>query len=500
MAHNLTQVLPSVQTFIERIHGFFIDGRSTAASTGACFDVFNPATGTVLARVADCGSQDVEDAVDCARRTFQSRTWSGLRPADRERILLRLADLLETHAEELAQIETLNQGKSIRLARGIEVAGSVEYTRYMAGWSTKLAGETLDVSIAAQPGARYTAFTRREPVGVVAAIVPWNFPLMIAVWKLIPALAAGCTVVLKPAAETPLTALRLAELAIEAGVPPGVFNVVTGKDALVGQLLSGSTKINKITFTGSTAVGKKVGQAAVESMARFALELGGKNPMIVLDDVNVDKAVQGAIAGAFFNQGQVCAAVSRLYVHRKQLESVVDGIASVIHSMSFGSGMDADADINPLVSERHQHSVFNRVDMARDEGAQLIVGGQIPDLPGYFMEPTLFVAEPSMDSRVVKEEIFGPVLTVVPYDNIDQAVQMANDSVYGLAASLWTENLASVMNLIPQIQAGTVWVNTHLPLDPSLPFGGMKQSGMGREFGAHAVESFTELKSICISH
>ncbi|MBN3727470.1 aldehyde dehydrogenase family protein, partial [Burkholderia sp. Ac-20379] len=426
------------------------------------------------------------------------RVWRGLRPADRERILLRLADTIEAHGEELAQLETLNQGKSIHVARAIEVGATVEYVRYMAGWATKLGGETLDVSIPFPPGARYTAYTRLEPVGVVAGIVPWNFPLMIAVWKLIPALAAGCAIVIKPSPETPLTALRLAELAIEAGVPAGVFNVVTGGREC-GAALASHPGVAKISFTGSTPTGKLIGAAAVQNMTRFSLELGGKNPAIMLADVDVDQAVQGMLAGGFLNQGQVCAAVSRIYVHRDKYRQVADGLADAARAMTLGPGLNPAAQVNPLVSAAHRDRVEAHIARARADGLRLLAGGAPVERPGYYVQPTV-IADVPAGAAILRDEVFGPVLALVPFDDPQAALRMANDSSYGLTASLWTNDLRAAMNLVPEIEAGTVYVNCHVPLDPSMPFGGVKQSGLGREFGRHAVEGFTETKSVCIAH
>ncbi|OLL30708.1 NAD-dependent phenylacetaldehyde dehydrogenase [Burkholderia sp. SRS-W-2-2016] len=487
-----------VRAFIAQQHGLFIDGAPCAAHSTRRLDVFDPSSGQVLTSVADADASDVERAVASARAAFEQRVWSGLRPADRERILLRLADVLEAHAEELAQLETLNQGKSINIARAIEVGASVEYVRYMAGWATRLGGETLDVSIPFPPGARYTAFTRKEPVGVVAGIVPWNFPLMIAVWKLIPALAAGCTIVIKPSPETPLSALRLAELAIEAGVPAGVFNVVTGGREC-GAALAAHRGIAKISFTGSTPTGKLIGAAAVQNMTRFSLELGGKNPAVMLADVDIDQAVQGALAGGFLNQGQVCAAVSRIYVHRSKYRQIADGLADIARSMTLGPGLDPHAQINPLVSAQHRARVEEHIARARAEGLRFLAGGTPVDAPGYYVRPTV-IADVPADANIIRDEVFGPVLALVPFDDPQDALRLANDSPYGLAASLWTNDLRAAMNLIPQIDAGTVWVNCHVPLDPSMPFGGYKQSGIGREFGKYAVEGFTETKSVCIAH
>ncbi|KDB06385.1 Phenylacetaldehyde dehydrogenase [Burkholderia sp. lig30] len=499
-ATNETKIVidARVRAFLGREPGLFINGASCPAHSTRRLDVFDPSTAEVLTTVPDADAADVDRAVSNAREAFDNRVWSGLRPADRERILLRLADVIETHAEELAQLETLNQGKSINIARAIEVGATVEYVRYMAGWATKITGETLDVSIPFPPGARYTAFTRKEPVGVVAGIVPWNFPLMIAVWKLIPALAAGCTIVIKPSPETPLTALRLAELATEAGVPAGVFNVVTGGREC-GAALASHPGIAKITFTGSTPTGKLIGAAALQNMTRFSLELGGKNPAIMLADVDVDQAVQGALAGGFLNQGQVCAAVSRIYVHRSKYRQIADGLADIARSMTLGPGIDPAAQINPLVSSHHRACVEAHIARAKADGLRFLAGGTPVDRPGYYVRPTV-IADVPADAAIVREEVFGPVLALVPFDDPQEALRLANDSPYGLAASLWTNDLRAAMNLTQKIEAGTVWVNCHVPLDPSMPFGGYKQSGIGREFGKYAVEACTETKSVCIAH
>lgn len=499
MDQNLVAVLPQVTAFVQKEHGLLIDGRVVAALSGQRSEVRNPATGQVIASVADGNEQDVDAVVQSAHRAFRSGVWSGLRPAERERTLLKLADVLEAHAEELAQLETLNQGKSIHISRAIEVGAAIEFVHYMAGWATKIGGETMDVSIPVPPGTHYTAYTRREPIGVVAGIVPWNFPLMIAIWKMVPALAAGCTVVLKPSTETPLTALRLGELALEAGIPPGVVNVLTGRGSRAGQALAAHPLVSKISFTGSTEIGKTVGHAAIDNMTRFSLELGGKNPMIMLGDIDVDKAIQGALMGGFLNQGQVCAAASRLYIHRSKFNQVVEGLAAAANSMTLGSGLDLNAQVNPLVSARQQQSVCRLIEAGRSEGASILAGGGAADLPGYFVKPTIMI-NAAQHSTIVQEEVFGPVLVALPFDSIEEAVAMANDSRYGLAASLWTNDLSAAMHIVPQIQAGTVWVNSHIPLDPSLPFGGFKQSGIGREFGRGAVENFTETKSVCIAH
>ena len=486
-----------VQAFLQQSHGSVIDGVQDLS--GTLHDVLDPSTAQPIAKVHFADARTVERAVQSADKAFRDGRWSSLRPADREKILLDFAALVGQHAEALAQLESLNQGKSIHIARAIDVGACVEFMRYMAGWATKIEGRSIDVSIAMPPGARHTVYTRREPVGVVAGIVPWNFPLLIATWKLVPALAAGCTVVLKPSPETPLTALFLAQLALKAGVPPGVFNVVPG-GAETGQALVAHPLIRKVTFTGSTAAGRQVGKSALEHMARFTLELGGKNPMVVLQDANIEAAVQGALLGGLTNQGQVCAAASRFYVHRSRYADFVQGLATAVSGMKMGPGLDPEASATPVVSRRQQQSIEKQLQLAREQGARLVTGGNLmSDRAGFYVQPTVFDGV-TQQMSLAREEVFGPVLAVMPFDSDDEAIALANDSEYGLGASLWTNDLGKAMNMVPRIEAGTVWVNTHVLIDPAMPFGGMKQSGMGREFGGGAVESFTEIKSVCIAH
>lgn len=499
MTTSLIDTLASVEAFLDRDHASFIDGEQHRPAQGSRRELLNPASDTVLSHTLQADAPQVEAIIQSAHRAFKSGIWSGLTPAERERVLLRFADLVEAHSEQLAQLETLNQGKSIHLARAVEVGASVNYMRYMAGWATKIEGQTLDVSIPMPAGARFNAYTRREPAGVIAGIVPWNFPMMIALWKVMPALACGNTIIIKPADETPLTALRLAELAIEAGIPAGVFNVLVGKGSHAGALLVAHPLVNKVSFTGSTAVGKQVGVAALQNMTRFTLELGGKNPMLVLADADIDNAVAGAIGGGLLNQGQVCAAASRLYVHTSRYKDFVEALSAQVSALKVGAGMDPTAQINALVSRKQQDSVLRYLDIARHEGAQFATGGGKPDVPGYFVQPTV-LCDLKQHMTNVQEEIFGPVLSVLSFDDVEQAVEMVNDSRYGLTASIWSNDLGRVMDLIPRIEAGTVWVNNHVPVDPNLPFGGYKQSGMGREFGKAAIEGFTESKSVCITY
>lgn len=489
-------VSQAVEDFLTRATGSFIDG--AFLKEGASRNVLDPSTGQPLTQVAEGDITLANSAVALTKQSFEDGRWRNMTSAARERILLRFADLVEAHADELARIETLNQGKSINIARGVDVGFSIDFIRYMAGWTTKLEGRTRDVSIGMPEGAKFNVYTLRQPIGVVAAIVPWNFPMMIALWKVVPALAAGCSVVLKPASETPLSVLRLAELAIKAGVPKGVFNVVLGPGSTVGTCLSEHPDVNKVTFTGSTEIGKQIGHAAVEHMAHFSLELGGKNPMLVLEDADVEKAVNGALMGGLLNQGQVCAAASRFYVHRRLHDRFCELLAKAIDTMHAGPGIDPEAQVNPLVSKRQQQSVQGYIDRARAQGAQVHVGKPVP-AEGFYVSPTL-VSGATHDMEIAREEVFGPVLTVIAFDDDEEALKMVNDSDFGLAASLWTESLSKTMAMTPRIEAGTVWVNTHVTLDPAMPFGGLKMSGIGKEFGPEAVNAYTELKSICIAY
>lgn len=482
----------------QRRHGNFIAGASVPPADGRYIEVVDPASEMVVAEAPDSSAADVDAAVASARRAFESGDWPRLRPADRERLLYRLSQLIEDHADELSALETLQGGKLQGVARMIDVGAGAEFVRYMAGWATKLEGQTLDPSIPAPPGVQYFTYTRREPVGVVGAIVPWNFPLAIALWKAAPALAAGCTVVLKPAEETPLTALRLAELVMEAGFPPGVLNVVCGRGASAGAALAQHPGVSKLSFTGSTAVGKAVGHAAVDRLARFTLELGGKSPLIVLEDADPEQAALGAAMGIFFNQGQVCTAGSRIYVQRKIFDRVVQGMAKAAESLKIGSGFDPATQLGPLVSRRQFERVMAYIEGAREEGASVLTGGARALDGGYFVQPTVFV-DTHAAMRIEREEVFGPVAVAVPFDDVEDAIRMANDTPYGLAASLWTRDLSSAHRLLPRLQAGMVWVNTHNMLDNNLPLGGVKQSGYGRDLGRAAVESYTELKSVCMA-
>jgi phenylacetaldehyde dehydrogenase len=418
-------------------------------------------------------------------------------PAQREALLWRLADLIEQHADELAELESIDNGKTKKMASIVDVPGARNHFRYMAGWATKIEGSTIEISVGAPEGARVNAYTRREPVGVVAQIIPWNFPLVMAAWKLGPALAAGCTCILKPAEQTPLTALRLGELIIEAGFPPGVVNILTGYGETVGAALVTHPGVDKIAFTGSTLVGKTINKAATDTLKRVSLELGGKSPVIVLPDADVDSAIKGAAGGIFFNAGQVCAAGSRLYVHRKIFDRVVEGVGGAASSIRLGPGLDPSTQMGPLVSREQQERVLGYIESGKAEGASVVTGGDAPAHSGFFVKPTV-LADVKRSMRVVQEEIFGPVLVAQRFDDLDEVAALANDTPYGLSASIWSNDLKAVHRLVPKIKAGTVWVNTHGPVDANMPFGGFKHSGLGREHGRVGIEMYTELKSVCM--
>ena len=478
----------------------FINGEWSAASHGETFAVFDPATGAEIAQVPLASQEDVDRAVQAARAALSAPSWRGLTPAGRERILLKLADLIEAHADELAELETMNNGKLLPWAHAIDVAGSAQWLRYMAGWATKIEGSTFEVSIPFPPGTQYRTSAHRVPVGVVGAIVPWNFPLAMAMWKLAPALACGNTVVLKPAEETPLTVLRLAELALEAGLPPGVLNVITGDGPGAGAALVAHPGVNKISFTGSTEVGRLIGAQCGRDIRRCALELGGKSPVIVLDDVDVERAVAGAAGAIFFNHGQVCTAGSRLDVAKKSYDKVVAGIGAIADATVLGSGLDSRSQMGPMVSAQHKDRVMKLIATGAAEGGEVVAGGGDASGPGYFVRPTVIANPACKPLTLVREEVFGPVLVVMPFDDFDDVLTQANNSHYGLGASIWTNRLDQAQHAIDALEAGTVWVNAHNLVDPNMPFGGFKSSGIGREHGRAAIEAYTETKSVCIAY
>jgi len=474
-----------------------IDGKRVESSAGETFETVNPATGEVLARVARGNAADIDLAVAAARRAFEDRAWRTMSAYDRGNRLLKLADLIERYADDLAVLECLDNGKPAHLTRLVEVEGSIKTFRYFGGWPTKFGGETLPVS--PRGGAQILNYTTREPVGVAGLIVPWNYPLSMAAWKVAPALAAGCAVVLKPAEQTPLTALRLGELALEAGFPPGVLNVVTGfGDA--GAALVAHPGVDKIAFTGSTEVGKEIVRACAGNLKKVSLELGGKSPHIVFPDANLEAAATAVANGIFFNQGQTCTAGSRLYAHASCFDRVVEAVTVIARKLKVGDGLNPDVDLGPLASQEQWDRVNRYVSVGRDEGAKLVTGGRRPPglERGYFFEPTVF-ADTNASMRIVREEIFGPVLTALAWTDTEDLIAKANDTVYGLSAGIWTNDIKQAHRAAAALKAGTIWINCYNLIDPATPFGGFKQSGWGREHGRQAMELYSETKSIWVN-
>jgi phenylacetaldehyde dehydrogenase len=494
-----SQPTPSaaIRAFMSRKPRLLINGEWVEARGDKTIAVFDPATGKEVARVTDAGPEDVNRAVAAARAAFESGPWPDMSPGAREAMLWKLSDLIERNAAELAELESVNNGKTRFMASIVDVPGARDWFRYMAGWATKIEGSTIQTSIGGIPGAKFHTYVAREPVGVVAQIVPWNFPLAMAAWKLAPALAAGCTCILKPAEQTPLSALRLGELILEAGFPPGVVNILTGFGETTGAALVAHPGVDKIAFTGSTEVGKIINKSATDTLKRVSLELGGKSPMIVLPDAEVGAAIGGAAMAIFFNSGQVCTAGSRLYVHSKIFDSVVEGLSGAANAIRLGPGLEQSTEMGPLVSKEQQERVLGYIESGRKEGASIAAGGEAVSHPGYYVKPTVLVSvKPQM--KVVREEIFGPVVVAQRFDDLDDVVKAANDTPYGLGASVWTNNLSAAHRLVPRIKAGTVWVNCHNMVDPNMPFGGFKSSGIGREHGRAAMDLYTELKSVCV--
>ena len=472
-----------------------IDGDWTASQAGGTFETVNPATGEVIDVVPDATAADVDSAVAAAKRALSSTEWAGILPAARARLLWRIADLIEENGEELARLETTDQGQPFGISSAISIPNAVEHFRYYAGWATKLHGVTVPLSI---PGVDYR--NRREPLGVCGLITPWNFPLMIAAWKLAPALVTGNTVVLKPAEQTPLSTIRLAELCMEAGVPRGVVNVVTGGPA-VGQAIVRHPDVAKISFTGSTEVGRQIAAEAGSRLARVSLELGGKAPSIITPDADIDAILEGNIMGGLLNCGQVCAAYTRFYVDKKRADDFAQKIASIASGMHLGNGLEPTTQLGPLVSEEQLQRVDHYVRAGTAEGATLVTGGSRANgelARGFFYQPTVFTnVEDSM--TIAREEIFGPVLSVIAYDDPAELAGRANDTDYGLAAVIWSRDIGTANRLAHEIKAGTVWINLPPFLDAAAPWGGMKASGVGREMGWEAILAYTDTKSIWTS-
>jgi phenylacetaldehyde dehydrogenase len=482
--------------FLQGTKRLLIDGELVDAASGATFETIDPGTGEVLATVAEGGAEDIDRAVKAARRAFEGE-WSTINPSERGRIIHRIGDLIAEHAEELAELDSLDNGKPKAVAQAADVALAADLFWYMAGWATKIKGGTVTPSVPYLPGAEFHAYTLREPIGVVGQVIPWNFPLLMAAWKLGPALTTGNTVVLKPAEQTPLSALRLGELMLEAGLPKGVVNVVPGYGETAGAALAEHPDVNKIAFTGSTEVGKLIARAATGNLKRVSLELGGKSPNIIFDDADVDAAIAGAAQGIFFNQGEVCSAGSRLYVAEQHFDQVVEGVSAAAKGIKVGYGMDADTEMGPLVSQEQFERVTGYLKKGQEEGSSAVAGGNAIDRPGYYVEPTVITGADA-NHAIVREEVFGPVIAALPFSDVDDLARQANDSHYGLAAGVWTRDISKAHKLAKRIQAGTVHINTYHVFSAELPFGGYKQSGWGREMGEEVLNNYLETKSVIV--
>jgi phenylacetaldehyde dehydrogenase len=480
--------------FLAKKHRLLIDDNWVDAASGKSFSVYNPATGTVLTDVAEADAEDVNRAVAAARRAFDGGPWRKMSGSQRGRLLWKLAELIENNLEELAELESIDNGKPVAVARVADVPLTVDIFRYMGGWATKMTGSTIPWSVPNE----FLSYTMREPVGVVGQIIPWNFPLLMAAWKLSPALAAGCTIVLKVAEQTPLSALRLGELIQEAGFPKGVVNILAGYGETAGAALAAHDDVDKVAFTGSTEVGKLIVKAAAGNLKKVSLELGGKSPTIVFPDADLDSAIPGVASAIFFNHGQCCCAGSRLYAHKSVFDRVLEGVANEAKTIHVGPGLDPSTQMGPLVSDEQFSRVTGYIQSGVTEGATIVTGGKkANNSGGYFVEPTVFTnTKPTM--QVVREEIFGPVVCAEAFDDsdLDRIARDANATIYGLASSIWTKDISKAHKLAGVIRSGTVWINCHNVFDASLPFGGYKQSGWGREMGAEVLSNYTEVKAV----
>jgi len=474
-----------------------IDGKFVEAESGKTFDTYNPADNSVLSKVPEGGKADVDKAVKAARKAFETGPWrTKFTASQRGKCLLKLADLIEQRIDEFAQLETLDNGKPIKEARYVDLPGVIDVFRYYAGWATKLEGETVNVNN------NFFTYTLREPIGVVGQIIPWNFPLMMAAWKLGPALACGNTLILKPAEQTPLTALRLAELIQEAGFPDGVVNIVTGFGPnSAGEALSSHMDVDKVAFTGEDKTGREILKASTGNLKRVSLELGGKAPNIVFKDADMDAAVQGAITGIFFNQGQVCCAGSRLFLEKSIHDEFMSKLNDRVKTLKQGPGLDEKTQIGPQVSKEQQEKVLSYIEIARKEGAKVACGGDAVEgelAKGYFVKPTIFTGV-NNDMRIAQEEVFGPVLAVIPFTSVEEVAEQANKTTFGLSGAVWTNDIKKAHKLASHIKAGTIWVNCYNAFDSAMPFGGYKMSGYGRELGKHSIDLYTNIKSVWVN-
>ncbi len=488
---SIIEIPQSTSKFLDKSHVHFINGEPTSSSAAGSIDVRNPSNGKVISSISDATKVDVDSAVSSARTAFESAEWRDMKPSARAGLINRLADLLEENADELAMLESLDGGKPISLAKPVDVMATVGAFRYYAGWADKIHGTTNSVNM---QGDNH-AFTLKEAVGVAALIVPWNFPLVMAGMKLAPALAAGCACVLKPAEDTSLTALRLGELAIEAGFPAGILNIVTGYGHNAGQMLAEHPDVDKVAFTGSTATGKKIAAAATGNLKKVTLELGGKSPNIIFADADLAKAIPASAMGIFFNSGQVCTAVSRIYAHSSVYDQVVEGISNVAQNLKVGQSQDTDVVLGPLISQRQLERVSSYIETGKNEGGEVVYGGQQIGDEGYFMSPTV-IGNVNNSMTVVREEIFGPVVVAQKFDDFDEVIALANDTEYGLSSSIWTKDISTAHQAARKIKAGQVGINTAAVADWDLPIGGYKQSGWGRENGFDGLSNYLQTKAV----
>lgn len=486
---------PAAQQFLTRKPQLFINNQWVESSHGATIDVEDPSSGKIISKIVEASDADVDRAVAAARAAFDDGRWSGLPPMTRERTMNRLADLMEAHADELAELEAIDNGKPKGMAGAVDIPGAISQIRFMAGWASKVAGETT--APYTMPTGMVFSYTVKEPVGVCAQIVPWNFPLLMACLKIAPALAAGCTLVLKPAEQTSLTALRLADFIAEAGFPAGVVNIITGNGHTAGDRMVKHPDVDKVAFTGSTEIGKLINRNATDTLKRVTLELGGKSPVVVMPDVDVATAAPGAAGAIFFNSGQVCIAGSRLFAHRSIFDQVIEGVAEASAFWAPRPSLDPEGHTGPLVSKEQFERVMSYIEAGKRDGASVAIGGDAPAADGYYVNPTVLVdVNPQMS--VVREEIFGPVVVAQRFDDLDEVAKAANDTCFGLGAGVWTRDVATMHKLASKIKAGTVWGNCHAVIDTALPFGGYKESGLGREQGRAGVEAYLETKSVVI--
>ena len=480
---------------IARKPQLFINGEWVDSSHDKLLDIEDPSTGKVIAQMVDASDKDVDRAVAAARTAFDDGRWTGLPPMVRENMIRRLADLLEAHADEFAELEAIDNGKPKGMAGAVDIPGAISQLRFMAGFASKLNGETI--APYTFPAGMLFGYTTKEPVGVCAQIVPWNFPLLMACLKIGPALAAGCTTVLKPAEQTSLTALRLADLVAESGIPAGVVNVITGNGHTAGDRMVKHPDVDKVAFTGSTEIGKLINKNATDTLKHVTLELGGKSPVVIMPDVNVAEAAPGAAQAIFFNSGQVCVAGSRLYAHKDVFDDVIEGMAATADFWAPRPSLDPAAHMGPLVSKEQHERVMGYIDAGKRDGASVLMGGDAPSSDGYYVNPTILTdVNPQMS--VVREEIFGPVVVAQRFEDLDEVAKQANDTQYGLAAGIWTKDVAAMHKLASKLKAGTVWGNCHAMIDTALPFGGYKESGIGREQGRQGIEAYLETKTVII--